>query len=270
MNTQLVGILNLTPDSFSDGGKFLAPALALAQAEKLINDGADVLDIGAESTRPGATLLSAGEEWDRLEPALAQIIRVAHQAKITVSLDTRHPENAARGLNMGVDWINDESGLENPAMLELLSGKHCKVVLMHSLGMPADPSRHIPETEDVIMHLLGWFEKRLVQLESAGIAKERVIIDPGIGFGKTPLQSLFILLNVNKLKKMGLPIYIGHSRKSFLALFTEKPAAERDELTLAFSAMLAASGVNYVRVHEIAKHYRLLRRSFATMQHCYI
>lgn len=270
MSTKLVGILNLTPDSFSDGGKFLAPALALAQAEKLIKDGADILDVGAESTRPGAELLSAEEEWGRLELALAQIIRAARAAKVTISLDTRHPENAARGIKLGVDWINDESGLENPAMLELLAKANCKIVLMHSLGIPADPAKHLPESEDVIAHLLDWFEKRLVQLNVAGIARERIILDPGIGFGKTPLQSLCLLLNIGKLKKLGLPLFVGHSRKSFLTLFTEKPAAERDELTLAFSAMLAAACVEYIRVHEIAQHYRLLHRSFATMQHCHV
>lgn len=246
--TQLAGIVNMTPDSFSDGGKYDSAEAALLHIEQLIGDGADIIDIGAESTRPGATLLSAEEEWQRLQP----LMEALDVGGAIFSLDTRHPENAVRALDKGFYWINDVSGFKNPAMVEAIRPYDCKLVMMHSLGVPADKSVTLPEDADVIELLLEWTKKQVAWLEKKGIRKHRIIIDPGIGFGKTARQSGQIVERFIELKACGLPILIGHSRKSFLG------EGDRDAGTLAVSRQLVAKDVDYLRVHDVAAHRELL------------
>jgi dihydropteroate synthase len=253
----LVGILNVTPDSFSDGGMLGHKAFLHAQA--LAEAGADILDIGAESTRPGALPIAPDDEWARLEPVLASIHAQRWRQTVRLSIDTRHPETALRAIaHFGVDIINDVSGAADSAMLHALREHHCEIVLMHALSIPANPEMTLPADTDPIAAILAWKEAVLKRTDMHGVHAERIIFDPGIGFGKTKLQSLMLSLRAAELVASGGRWLFGHSRKSFLTLFTDAEAARRDDLTLAFSAQLAHAGVDYLRVHDVASHRRLL------------
>ncbi len=250
ISTQCVGILNITPDSFSDGNLYLKPEEAVHHAQQMVNDGARVIDIGAESTRPGATPLRPDEEWRRLKPVLEALQKYGLSAQISV--DTRHAGTAAKALELGAAWINDVSGLSTPAMLDAVKHSTCKLVLMHNLGVPASKDFLLPDDVDVIATLIAWFNEKIKYCEDAGIARSRLILDPGIGFGKTAEQSLQLIKRVSELKALGLPLLYGHSRKSFLAMLTQKPASERDAETALITGYLAANKVDYVRVHHVA------------------
>ncbi len=256
--TKLLGILNLTPDSFSDGGQADVPEQALERLERLIDAGADGVDIGAESTRPGATPLSPEQEWARLEPVLARAVARCQEAGVLVSLDTRHAESAARALALGVDWINDVSGFRDEAMIRVVAESTCQLVLMHARAIPADPNDTLPETDDPVAAVDAFFRSQQARLAEYGVAPERLVYDPGIGFGKSAVQSLALLARLDELAP--LPLLIGHSRKSFLSLFTDKPAAARDELTLAVSGLLAQRHIPWLRVHNVVRHRLLLNR----------
>lgn len=254
--TKIAGILNLTPDSFSDGGLYDRPEHALSHITKMIDEGVDIIDIGAESTRPAAQKLTHSEEWKRLAH-LPQMIDIIHQAHTLISIDTCHPETAKKAVLQGVDWINDVSGFVSDAMIDVVKDSDCKLVVMHSLGVPTDPGTTLPLGCDPLDEIGQWASQKIADLKKRGIAKDRIILDPGIGFGKTPQQSLEILLRVEELKIHRLPILIGHSRKSFLSLFTEKTAEDRDEATLGFSAFLMNADVDYLRVHNVSRHVTL-------------
>lgn len=247
---KLVGIVNLTPDSFSGDGRLGSDALNHANA--LIATGADLLDIGAESTRPGATPLSAEEEWNRLSPFLE-----SYKGKIGLSIDTYHAANATR---LSAHIINDVSGLRDPAMLSALAGSKNAIIVMHSLSVPADKSIVWPADINPVAEILKWKEEVTARAEATGITAERLIFDPGLGFGKTLEQSLALALAARELVASGGRWLIGHSRKSFLSLFSDAPTADRDALTLVFSAMLADAGVHYLRVHNVEAHRKLFGR----------
>jgi dihydropteroate synthase len=255
--TKLVGIVNLTPDSFSDGGSLPDTASALAHTRALIAEGADVLDIGAESTRPGATPLTPSQEWERLGPVLPEILAIARDTGCTVSLDTRHAPTAARALALGIHWINDVGGLKDAEMRRIVADHSCRLVLMHSLGVPANPNVTLPEEADVIDALLKDARQRIKALESEGIVSHRLIYDPGIGFGKTMRQNLQILSYASSFTALGMPLLFGHSRKRFMQHFSQNEASARDDLTAAFSAMLMLQGIDYLRVHAVGKHATL-------------
>lgn len=248
MPPKLMGIVNVTPDSFSDGGKTLDPQSALRAIAQRFDEGADAVDIGAESTRPGATPLSAEQEWQRLKPVLDGINTI--RGRGIISLDTYHPQTAAKALSYDVDIINDVSGFSSAEMIKALVSCDCRIVVMHSLGVPADKSVTLPDSCDVIGELVRWARARIERLQDAGIALSRIVFDPGIGFGKTAAQSTYIVRNVSVLKTIGVPILVGHSRKSFLS-------GDRDVATLAASAALAEAGVDWLRVHDVAAHRRL-------------
>lgn len=246
--SRLVGILNVTPDSFSDGGRFFSPESARRAIEDFIRQGADIIDIGAESTRPNATPLTAEEEWQRLEP----VLRGLYLHNITFSLDTRHAETARKALVYGVGWINDVSGFSDPAMVEAVRQSSCKLVVMHSLSVPADSSLVLPESVDAVQEVMAFGRARIAALVAAGIAKERIIFDPGIGFGKTAKQSHALVAGIGRFNALGVPLLVGHSRKSFLG-----DKSQRDEATLTLSRQLMRQGVAYLRVHDIAAHRQL-------------
>lgn len=246
--TQLVGIVNVTPDSFSDGGQNFKAKDAIAHALQLIEQGAKVLDIGAESTRPNAVEISAEQEWERLQPVLEAVI-----GKAVISVDTRHAETAKHALDLGVDWINDVSAASNEALLKAVANhKSANYVLMHSLTVPANPS--ITVEGDVVEEVLAFAKEKIGRLAQLGIAKERIIFDVGIGFGKTAEQSVELLERITEFNVLGVALFVGHSRKSFMKLFTDAPAEERDALTLKYSKELAAKGVEYLRVHNVEMH----------------
>lgn len=225
--------------------------------------GASVIDVGAESTRPGATPLSAGEEWDRLAPLLPELLARCKGGGVEVSVDTRHAKTAERALALGADWINDVSGLADPAMRAVVRDASCSIVVMHSLSIPADKARVLPEDAEPVAEVLAWWQLRKAELAGTGIAPERLIFDPGIGFGKTAQQSLALLRGVVRLQAEGTPLLIGHSRKSFLSAFTEAPAGSRDLETAVVSGWLARQGVTYLRVHALAENALALQLSEA-------
>lgn len=249
----LVGILNITPDSFSDGGKFITVPNALAQAEKLVREGAEVLDIGAESTRPGATPVLPETEWELLKPVLTAIKEQCKQwiFKPKISIDTRHFIIAEKAIQLGIDWINDVSGFVDPNMRALAAGSSVKCVVMHNLGVPAQKNVVLASYPNICEQILDWTEQRFDELLDAGVDANQLIFDIGIGFGKTSQQSIFLLKNIKQFRRLNCPILVGHSRKSFLNLITEKSFPDRDFETAMVSYQLAAQGVNYLRVHNV-------------------
>ena len=242
----IMGILNLTPDSFSDGGRFQTLDAARAQARGLVEGGADILDIGAESTRPGHTPTPQDEEWRRLEPVLAPLLA---EFQTPFSIDTYKAETARRALRLGVSVVNDIWGLQrDPAMADVAAEAGAAVVVMHNREAVA------PEI-DIVDDMLRFFERSLALAERAGLARSHVLLDPGIGFGKSRAQNLQALKATDRLKRaFGLPVLIGVSRKR---IFGELLGAEVDNRligTLAANLTTLARGADVFRVHDAAEH----------------
>jgi dihydropteroate synthase len=253
----LVGILNITPDSFSDGGSYVTIEAAFEQALRLAKAGAAIIDIGAQSTRPGAKQIGAQNEWKILEPVLKVCIGSLHEFNVKISVDTYHPEVAKLALSYGVDIINDVSGGEKN-MLELIASSSASIIIMHNLGLPADP-HNVMTSFDPIAEVKDWAEMRIAELVSYDIARERIIFDPGIGFGKSAAQSLALIKDIQAFKELGVQIMVGHSRKSFLSQVTAKPAAERDIETYVASIYLSNKQVDYLRVHDVEGNLRAIK-----------
>ncbi|MDQ8039283.1 MAG: dihydropteroate synthase [Rickettsiella sp.] len=249
----LVGIINLTPDSFSDGGEFLNVNYALSQAEKLVLEGAEILDIGAESTRPGAKTIMPDEEWQRLVPILNALKehRKAWPIKAKLSVDTRNYQVAEKAIDLGIDWINDVSGFIDTKMRKVAAENDVMCVVMHNLGIPANKEIILPSYPNICTQILDWAEQRFDELISAGINPKQFIFDIGIGFGKTAHQSAFLLKNIKQFQSLKFPLLVGHSRKSFLNLVTDKSYGERDFETALLSYQLTLQGVDYLRVHNV-------------------
>lgn len=262
---RLVGIVNVTPDSFSDGGKFSSAEQALHQAIHLVDAGAEILDIGAESTAPNSPRLTPDEEWQRLQPALTEILsaRKLFLHPVSISVDTMHAETAKKSLALGVDWINDVTGFHDPAMRAAVRDSQADCVVMHHFTIPPTRTDVIPRDQDPVNFLLEWSRKTIASLEQDGINRERIIIDPGFGFGKTPGQALKLLQNMHAFTELGVRILIGHSRKSFMSIFTPNLAPERDIETLAITMHLAKQPVDYLRVHNVEMSARALKVSSA-------
>ena len=261
--TQIVGILNVTPDSYSDGGKYLDKDHAISHAKLLIEQGADILDIGAESTSqfqwPRASKESASEdqEWIRLKDALPEIVDYAHQNNVKVSVDSRNFLTIEKILKaeIAIDIVNDVTGGDDSRILDLVAKTNISIVVMHHLGVPPRPEINISDVNEV----KNWLIERVALCKSLGIAKDRIIIDPGIGFGKTAEQSLKIIKNIAQYKDIGCRILLGHSRKSFFKLFTDKPAKERDLETYVTSIYLAKQNIDYIRVHDVEGNIRAIK-----------
>ncbi|AVP88071.1 dihydropteroate synthase [Candidatus Phycorickettsia trachydisci] len=247
MKPKIWGIINITPDSFSDGGKYFSLENALRHAQDLIDSGADVIDIGGESTRPGANVLGFEEEWSRIKDILPLIKEI--KKDVIISLDTTKGEIIKRAINY-IDIINDVSGFSDPIMLDIVKNSGLPAVLIHNLGVPADPSKTIPEGLNVIEEVSMWFEKKLESLSSSNL-----ILDPGIGFGKTASQSLEILKNIAELHKFNLPLLVGHSRKSYMKLLG---IDDKDAATGVISLYVAQKQVQHIRVHNVALNKQFL------------
>lgn len=258
---QLMGILNVTPDSYSDGGKYQTVESAIEQARQLITSGAEILDIGAESTSPIATAINADIEWQRLEPILSASIKLKNEFDLPpkISIDTRYPSTAEKALALGVDWINDVTGLDNPEMRSLIIDSGANCVVMHHKSIPEDRNNSLPRDSNVVEHIYNWGQKRINELEQAGINKNQIIFDPGIGFGIQADQSIQLLQHAKQFKQLGTKLLIGHSRKSFMNILTPKPFAERDIETVAASLALANANIDYLRVHNVDAHARAFR-----------
>ncbi len=245
--TQIMGILNITPDSFSDGGELKNIETILQRADFMISQGATVLDLGAESTRPGAVPIDSREEMGRL----GESIRELTKREVEISVDTRHAETATWAIEMGAHWINDVSGFADPEMITVAKFTKADFVFMHNLGIPADPKKVLSSNHDPVDVIRIWAQEKIEEL---GISKSRLIFDPGIGFGKTAEQSVEILKRISEFRNLGVRLMVGHSRKSFLKLFTNAEPKDRDAETLTISRFLASEGVEYLRVHDVVLH----------------
>ena len=257
---RLMGIINLTPDSFSDGGVYSSEDRMVSRLEEWDLLPISILDLGAESTRPGATPVDPETEWARLHPYLKALRKryLGKWIKPRISVDTRHAETARRALDFGADMINDVSHFSDPQMLEVLRGSACEVILMHSLTVPADPKTAIPSDEPPMVQVSRWMEAQLERLERAGIHRHRIILDPGIGFGKTSLQSLELMLALKELQSLGYPVLVGHSRKSFFRDWSSLSSRNLDPETLGVSLNLISKGVDILRVHDPVLHHRAI------------
>ncbi|HEX5312309.1 dihydropteroate synthase [Aquabacterium sp.] len=243
----IMGIVNVTPDSFSDGGRFLSADSALAQCERLIQEGADILDIGGESSRPGAPTLTVEEEWQRLEG----VLKVAVSLGVPVSVDTCKTEVMRRALDLGVDIINDIRALEAPGAVDLIASHgQCGVCLMHMQGDPATMQAR-PCYPDVVDEVRQYLSQRLDSLRQAGVAEARITLDPGIGFGKTPAHNIELLKRQAELLDLGRPLLLGWSRKSTLGQITGKPVEERLVASVAAALAAVTRGARIVRVHDV-------------------
>ena len=247
-NTLIMGILNVTPDSFSDGGKFIQLGKALSQVQYMENNGADIIDIGGESTRPGAVAVSLEEEINRTIPVIEAIRKISN---ISISIDTYKSEVAEKALLAGADFINDISGLTfDSKMIEIVKKFDVPVVLMHIKGTPRNMQTN-PTYIDVIKELLEFFSFQIQKALDIGIKKEQIIIDPGIGFGKQLNDNFILIQRLKEFSELGFPILIGPSRKSFIGLTLDVPSEDRLEGTLASVSASILNGASIVRVHDV-------------------
>jgi len=247
----VMGVLNVTPDSFSDGGHFLEPAAAIDHARRMIAEGADVLDIGAESTRPygGAVAVSMAEEMRRLAPILPTVVALG----VPVSIDTMKAEVAAWALAAGAAIVNDVWGLQRDSELPRVVAQHAvPVIIMHNREA-ADPSI------DIIADICAFFSRSLDIAARAGIARQNIVLDPGIGFGKTPEQSLTAIARLPELKSFGLPLLVGASRKRFINTVSPAPPDQRLSGSIAAHLLAVAGGAAIIRTHDVAETVQALR-----------
>jgi dihydropteroate synthase len=245
----LMGVVNATPDSFSDGGRFLDADAAVAQAVRLAEEGADLVDVGGESTRPGAPAVAVAEEIRRVVPVIERLR--ARGFPVPISVDTSKGAVARAALAAGADLVNDVTGLADAELARAVAAARAPVVLMHMRGTPADmQSRAI--YRDVAAEVAAELDGALARAAAAGISREQVILDPGIGFAKTAEQSVELLARVGELRALGRPLLVGPSRKSFIGTLTGAPVAERVPGTLAAVTACVLAGVELLRVHDVA------------------
>lgn len=244
----LMGIVNVTPDSFSDGGSFMDPQRAIDHALQLTADGADILDIGGESTRPGALAVPVDEELRRVVPVIE---RLRGQTDRLISVDTTKAAVAKQSLQAGADIVNDISGLTfDVEMPAVCADSGCGVIAMHIQGTP-QTMQNDPRYDDVVSSVRRFLSDRLRFLEEAGVPRERVVLDPGIGFGKTAQHNINLLSRIPDLRMLGRPVLIGHSRKRFLAKVLGRPVDERTSGTIGVSLAVAALGADIIRIHDV-------------------
>ena len=251
-----MGIVNVTPDSFSDGGRYLDADRAVARGEEMARDGADIIDIGGESTRPGAGSVSAREEMERVLPVIRGLRR---NASIPISIDTAKAEVARAALEEGADLVNDISALRfDPAMASLVAAEKVPVVLMHMQGTPRTMQQN-PAYEDVVAEVKGFLLGRVQFAIEAGVERERIIVDPGIGFGKNLDHNLALLRGLPALAALGRPVLVGASRKTFIGKLLDAGPEERLEGSLAAAVAAVLAGANMIRVHDVKEACRAVR-----------
>ena len=260
--SKIVGILNLTPDSFSDGGKYFDEKKALFYLEEMLMAGADIIDIGAESTRPNAQILNAQEEIARLENILPKLIfaiknfNKIHNKNIQASIDSYHLETIIFAHKIGVEIINDVSGLIDEKIIDYIAQNNLTAILMHNLAIHSNPELIVNRDLNVVEEIINWAHQKINYLTARKIQKSQLIFDPGIGFAKNSTQSIRILKNINAFRVLDLPIYVGHSKKSFLDALNipSQPNLDRTAKTLILSQYLAQKNVEYLRVHDVKEN----------------
>jgi len=246
---KLMGVVNVTPDSFSDGGEFLDPEAAIAHGEVLVRDGADILDVGGESTRPGAVEVGADVERARIEPVVRALAAAGH----TVSIDTSKAAVAEAALDAGGSIVNDVTALRgDPEIASLCADRGAGLVLMHMQGDPRTMQVD-PRYGDVVEDVKAFLAERVEVAVAAGVAEERIWVDPGIGFGKTLEHNLELLRRLGELCELGRPLVVGTSRKAFIGKIDGSPVEQRLGGTIASSILAAAEGADVLRVHDVAE-----------------
>jgi len=243
----IMGVVNVTPDSFSDGGRFFGTQQALEHARVLIEEGADIIDIGGESSRPGAEPVGLDEELRRVMPVLEQLA----QMPVPVSVDTCKPDVMRRAIAAGAAMVNDINALREPGALEAVAQGQAAVCLMHMQGAPRSMQRN-PQYEDVVAEVTAFLAQRVEAAQQAGIARERIVIDPGFGFGKNTGHNLELLQGLSTIAGLGQPVLVGLSRKSLFGKITGKPVADRVSASVAAALLAVERGAALVRVHDVA------------------
>jgi dihydropteroate synthase len=250
----VMGIVNVTPDSFSDGGKFFARDQAIAHARQMIAEGATIIDIGGESTRPGAIAATLQEELDRVMPVLEILAREG----VIVSVDTQKTEVMREAIRLGAAMINDVNALQAVGTIEVCAAANVAVCLMHKQGVP-DTMQQAPHYQNVSAEVRDFLQSRVHACESAGIARERIVIDPGFGFGKTVEHNFSLLRELNALVQLGFPVLAGFSRKSSLGAVTGRDIDERLAASLAAALIAAQNGAKILRVHDVKETVDVLK-----------
>jgi 2-amino-4-hydroxy-6-hydroxymethyldihydropteridine diphosphokinase/dihydropteroate synthase len=258
LNPQFVGVVNVTSDSFSDGGLFEQVDKAIGQILKLDSDGASVIEIGAQSTRPGAMINNSDDEYAKLKPILDRLTELMHEKTIVISVDTFWPSVIYKLLeNYPISIINDVKGELDEDTLKFIAERNCSLCLMHSLSIPPTKKLIIPLEKRPIDVIKEWGKLSIDRLLSLGFSLDQIILDPGIGFGKSIYQNIEILRNAQELKELGAKVMIGHSRKSYINAFSQVNASDRDIETIAISSVLKGK-VDFLRVHNVEDHMRFL------------
>ncbi len=254
-SVQIMGVLNCTPDSFYDGGRHNERQAALCYADEMVAQGVDIIDIGGESSRPGAQPVTVAEETARVVPVVDELHRLNPQ--LPISVDTCKPEVAAAALQAGAVMINDITGFAHPEMIQLLIDTGCQGVMMHMLGTPRTMQQN-PQYREVVRDIYSFFEKRLTTLANAGVDLQKIIVDPGIGFGKSVQHNLILLRRLREFKRLGQRLLVGASRKSFIGKILDLPEDERLEGSLAVAMVGYLNGADVLRVHDVAATRRAL------------
>jgi dihydropteroate synthase len=259
---KVMGIVNVTPDSFSDGGQFSSTEKAIAHAHHLVAQGADILDVGGESTRPGATPVPLDEELSRVIPVIEGLAGIG----VPLSIDTYKPEVMRAAILAGVDIVNDVCALQEPQALEIVAASDVGVCLMHMQGRPQNMQQD-PQYQDVVHEVYDFLKSRLAAAEQVGISKSRITLDPGFGFGKRTAHNLALLEGMSTLQKLGAPLLIGLSRKSVLGQVAGADVNERLYASVAASVIAVMKGANIVRVHDVKATVEALKVASAVMQY---
>ncbi len=260
--TLVMGVLNVTPDSFSDGGRFAGPEAAIARAREIAAEGADILDIGGESTRPGSIGVSEAEELDRVLPVLKGL---QGSCSIPISIDTTKPAVARAALEAGAVLVNDITGLRgDPQLAREAARTGAGMVLMHMRGTPSDMQK-LPPSHDILLEIEVWAAEAVARAAACGVSSAKIILDPGIGFGKTVRQNLEIIRRLDRLSTAGLPLLVGTSRKSFIGAILNIPPGERIWGTAATVAASIIHGAHIVRVHDVAAMREVARMTDAIL-----
>jgi dihydropteroate synthase len=259
---RVMGVLNVTPDSFSDGGRYADVAAAVERGVAMAAEGAAIVDVGGESTRPGASAVSAAEELERVIPVIE---RLAARISVPISVDTSKPEVMRRALAAGASLVNDVRALCEPGALAAVASSGAAVCLMHMQGEPRT-MQAAPGYADVVADVRSFLARRTEACLEAGIARERICIDPGIGFGKTPGHNMVLLRALDRLGPPDIPVLVGVSRKSLVGIITGRPADGRLAGSLAFAALAVAGGATIIRAHDVAETVDAVKVASALMR----